>query len=137
MNSEDLMRTVIAAFAQADLAPLMEALHQDVVWKTASRRAGLFSFQGEYKKRAGVIELLSTLARDYTFHHMTPKEIVGGQDSVWGLYDVVLCYDPKGKHRVTDPVYLEMAFHWRLQGGKIIEHRSFFDTAYLAQRQAA
>jgi ketosteroid isomerase-like protein len=138
LNSEDLMRDVTRAFAQSDLAPLLNALHDDVVWKSASRMpGGPFSFQGDYKSRAGVLELLSKLARDYTFHHMTPKEIVGGKDTVWGLFDVGLCFDPKGKRTPSPPVNLEMAFHWRLKDGKIIEHQAFFDTAWLAERQAA
>jgi ketosteroid isomerase-like protein len=137
LNSEDLMRKVTAAFAQSDMQPLLNALHDDVVWKSASRLPGPLSFQGDYRKRAGVLELLATIAHDYTFHHITPKEIVGAADTVWGLFDVALCFDPKGKHRTTKPVQMEMAFHWWLKDGKIIEHQSFFDTAYLAARQAA
>jgi ketosteroid isomerase-like protein len=135
MNSEDLMRRVTAAFAQSDLGPLMNALHDDVVWKSASRHPGPFSFQGDYRNRAGVVEVLSNIAKDYTFHHMTPKEITGGKDVVWGLFDVGLHYDARGKGALGEPVQLEIAIHWRLKDGKIIEHQAFFDTAYLAMRQ--
>ena len=137
MNAEDLMRNITAAFAQSDLAPLMNALHEDVVWKSASRQPGPFSFRGDYKNRAGVLELMSKLARDYTFHRMTPKEIVAGLDTVWGLFDVGLSFDPKGKAKTAQPISLDMAIHWRLKDGKIIEHPTFFDPAYMAARQEA
>ena len=72
MDGETLMRTVTAAFAQSDLGPLLKALHPDVVWKSASRYPdGPFSFKGDYKNRAGVIEVLSNIAKDNTFHTQT------------------------------------------------------------------
>lgn len=137
MNGEELMRKITSAFAQSDLRPLLNALHDDVVWKSASRQPGPFSFRGDYKNRAGVVELMSKVSRDYTFHRMTPKEIVSGKDTVWGLFDVVLSFDPKGKACAPAPISLEMAIHWRLQDGKIIEHQTFFDTAYMAAKQDA
>src|SRR5215469_16691452 len=96
MTGVDLMRTVVAAFAKSNLKPLLDALHEDVVWKSASNLVGLFSFTGQYKNRAGVIELLSNISKDYTFQHMTPREIMEGGDAVWGLFDVGLRYDAKG-----------------------------------------
>jgi ketosteroid isomerase-like protein len=130
------MRTVTAAFAQSDIRPLMNALHDDVVWKSASRMpGGPFSFEGDYRNRAGVIEVLSNIAKDYTFQHMTPKEIIGGKDVVWGLFDVGIRYDAKGKDRAAKTVKLDIAIRWQLKDGKIIEHQAFFDTAYLAAQQ--
>jgi ketosteroid isomerase-like protein len=135
MTGEDLMRTVTGAFAVGDLGPLMSALHPDVVWKSASRQpGGPFSFKGDYRNRAGVVEVLSNIAKDYTFHHMTPKEITGGKDVVWGLFDAGVCYDAKGKGAETQLIQIDIAIRWRLQDGKIIEHQAFLDTAYLAMR---
>ena len=138
MSGESLMRTVVSAFEKSDLGPLLNALHDDVVWKSASRHAGgPFSFEGDYRNRAGVIELLSNIAKDYTFHHMTPKDITAKGDVVWGLFDVGLRYDPKGKTDQPRFVELEIALRWHLKDGKIIEHQAFFDTAWLATRQGA
>jgi ketosteroid isomerase-like protein len=86
MSGETLMRTIVAAFSQSDLQPLLDALHDDVVWKSASKHEGLFSFQGEYRNRAGVREVLSNISKDYTFHHMKPKEVIAFGDVVWGLF---------------------------------------------------
>jgi ketosteroid isomerase-like protein len=132
----ELMRTVVAAFAQSDLQPLLAALHEDIVWKSASKNAGLFSFHGEYRKRAGVLEALANIAKDYTFHHMRPKEILAVGDVVWGYFDVDLSYDAKGKTTEKAPMEMVMVIRWQLKDGKIIEHRSFFDTAYLLMQQS-
>src|SRR5579872_969309 len=130
MNGEELMRSIVAAFAKSDLRPLFNALHEDVVWKTASRHEdGPFSFKGDYTKRAGVIDVLSNISKDYTFQHMKPKEIVASGDTVWGLLDVGVRYDAKGKIAGSATIRLDMAIRWRLKDGMIIEHQAFFDTA--------
>jgi ketosteroid isomerase-like protein len=130
------MRSVVAAFERSDLQPLLNALHEDVVWRSAARDAdGPFSFKGDYKNRTGVLEVLSNISKNYTFQHMTPKEIRASGDVVWGLFDVGLRYDAKGKISGDAPAQLNMAIRWRLQDGKIIEHQAFFDTAHLLRQQ--
>ncbi len=135
MSGEKLMRTIVAAFAQSDLQPLLNALHEDVVWKSATKHEGLFRFHGEYRNRSGVIEVLSNIAKDYTFHYMEPVEIFAVGDVVWGYFDVKLRYDSKGHAAKPKIIKLDMAIRWRLRDDKIIEHRAFFDTAYLLMEQ--
>ena len=134
MDAKQLMRTIASAFAHSDLQPLLNVLHQDIVWKSASNNP-IFSFHGEHKGLTGVREVLANVAKDYTFHALTVKEIVSSGDVVWGLFDAVLSYDPKGKGVVPQLVELEMAIRWRLKDGKIIEHSTFFDTAHLLIQQ--
>lgn len=129
------MRTIVAAFGQSDLRPLMDALHEDVVWRSASRHEGPFSFSGDYRNRAGVLEVLSHISRDYTVHHMKPKDVTASGDVVWGLFDVDLRFDPKGKNANTAIIQLDIAIRWQLKDGKIIEHQAFFDTARLLMLQ--
>ena len=135
MSGEELMRTIVAAFSQSDLQPLLNALHDDVVWKSASKQKGLFSFQGEYRNRSGIMEVLSSISKDYTFRHMEPKEIFAIGDLVWGYFDVELCFDAKGRGTEPKIIQLDMVFRWRLKEDKIIEHRAFFDTAHLWMEQ--
>ena len=135
MSGEDLMRTIVAAFEKSDLRPLLNALHDDVVWKSASRHDGPFSFKGDYRKKAEVLEVLSNISRDYTFHHMTPKDVIASGDVVWGLFDVGLRYDAKGRAAEPRIVQLDIAIRWQLKDGKIIEHQAFFDTAHLMMMQ--
>ena len=135
MDYEKKMRTIMASFGKSDLGPLMEALHPDVVWKSASREPGLFSFQGKYKNRAGVIEVLSNISKNYTFHHIIPKEMTSAGDVVWALCDVKVSYDAKGKGIAPRRIELEMAVRWTFKDGKVIEHLAFLDTAHLALAQ--
>jgi ketosteroid isomerase-like protein len=137
MNGEALMRDIVAAFERAELEPLLSALHPDVVWISASRIPGLLSFHGEYKGRHGVTELLAEVAKDYTFHSLKPRCVTSRGNVVWGLFDVALSYDPKGKRVSENLLRLDMAFRWVLKDGKIIEHQGFFDTAYLLEQQRA
>src|SRR5262249_42735694 len=136
MSGEELMRSVVAAFERSDLRPLVAALHDDVLWKSASREeGGPFSFSGDHRKMAGVISVLSHISKDYTFHRMRPKQIHSSGNVVWGEFDVELRYDAKGRGADSVPVRLEMAIRWRLKDGKIIEHQAFFDTAHLLLQQ--
>lgn len=138
MEPEELMRKVIAGFEKSDLQPLLDALHDDVVWKSASKKPGMFRFGGNYQTKLGVIEALSQISMDYTVQHMWPKEITTCGDVVWGLFDVETAYDPMDPDPMAAStsaqekmIQLEMAIRWRLKDGKIIEHQSFLDTALL------
>lgn len=129
MDGAELMLKVAAGFEKSDLQPLLDAIHEDIVWKTATKHDGLFRFGDEYKNRPGVLDILSKISMDYSFHHLRPKEIVASGDVVWGLFDIGLSFDPKGKCSAPKIINLEMVFRWRLKDGKIIEHQGFWDTA--------
>ncbi len=129
------MRTVVAAFEKSDLRPLLDAIHDDIVWKTASSQDGLFRFSGEYRSRDGIKIVLATLAKVYTFYRMKPKEIISSGDVVWGVFDAGLLFDPKGENEPKRNISLEMAIRWKLKDGKIVEHQAFFDTASLLAQQ--
>jgi ketosteroid isomerase-like protein len=137
MDGAKLMRKVAAGFEKSDLRPLLDAIHEDIVWKTATRHEGLFRIGGEYKNRPGVLDVLSKISMDYTFHHLKPIEILAGGDVVWGHFDAGLSFDPKGKCGPAKTINLEMAIRWRLKDGKIIEHQAFWDTASLLIQQGA
>ncbi|MBC8036360.1 MAG: nuclear transport factor 2 family protein [Rhizobiales bacterium] len=137
MDGADLMRKVVAAFEKSDLQPLFDAVHENIVWKTASQQEGLFRFGGEYKDRSGLLVILANLSKDYTFYRFHPKEIISAGDIVWGHFDVGLFFDPKGAGEAKKHITLEMAVRWRLEDGKIIEHQGFFDTASLLIQQGS
>ncbi len=137
MGAEELMVTVTAAFERSDLRPLLAALDDDIVWKSASRVGGPFSFQGDYLTRSGVVEVLSNISRDYTFQSMKPREVVAKGDVVWGLFDAAVRFDRKGTIDEPRTVALEIAIRWRVRDGKIVEHQAFFDTAHLLLQQGS
>ena len=136
MDGPTLMCKVVAGFENSDMAPLLAAMHDEIVWKSANRYDALFRSKGEYKTRPRVIELLTDIFRNYKFHRFEPKEIVAIGNVVWGHFDVVLSFDPKGTGIVSKHVDLEIAIRWLLREGKIVEHQSFFDTASLLIQQA-
>jgi ketosteroid isomerase-like protein len=136
MDGTSLMCKVVAGFEQSDMGPLLDVLHDEIVWKSAHRYDALFRSKGEYKTRPRVIELLTDIFQNYRFHRFEPKEIVASGDAVWGHFDVELSFDPKRSGIVSKHVDLEVAFRWRLRDGKIIEHQSFFDTASLLIQQS-
>jgi ketosteroid isomerase-like protein len=135
MDGAELMRNVAAGFEKSDLRPLLDAIHDEIVWRTATKHEGLFRIDGEYKNRPGVLDVLSKISVDYTFHHLRPIEILAGGDVVWGHFDVGLSYDPKGKVGAVKNINFEMAIRWRLKDGKIIEHQGFWDTASVLIQQ--
>ena len=136
MNGPTLMCNVVAGFEKSDMAPLLAAMHDEIVWKSAHRYDALFRSTGEYIGRHRVIELLTDLFQNYKFHRFEPKEIVAIGDVVWGRFDVVLSFNPKGWIMVSKHIDLETAIRWRLKEDKIVEHQSFFDTASLLIQQA-
>lgn len=135
MNGPTLMCNVVAGFEKSDMGPLLAAMHDEIVWKSARRYDALFRSSGVYKTRPKVIEVLTDLFQNYQFHRFEPNEIVAIGDVVWGHFDVGLSFGPKGSGIASKNVDLEIAIRWRLQEGKIIEHQSFFDTASLLIQQ--
>jgi ketosteroid isomerase-like protein len=139
MNSAELlMKTVIEAWGNADMRPALEALDENVVWKSASSsEGGVFRFGGTYRGKRSVLSLLSTLSANYFFEHYSAKEIVSKEEVVWGLFDVQGSYRRFEGHDKPDrkQINLEVAFRWRIRDDKILEAQSFFDTAALLVQQ--
>ncbi len=130
-----MMRKIAAAFEKSDLRPLLDAIHEDIVWKSASNEVGLFRFHGEYKARTGVLDVLSQISMDYSFDHMKPLEIIASGDVVWGHFDVGIVYQPMDRRVSPEVINMEMVIRWRLKDDKIIEHQAFFDTASVLVQQ--
>ena len=133
---ETLMRKIAAAFEVGDLRPLMDAIHKDIVWKSGSTQMGLFRFSGVHNERSGVQNVTANIAKKFIFKKFQPREIVGNDDVIWGLFDAEIAYDVE-KNDAPPQVTLEIAVRWRLKDGKIIEHQGFFDTMSLLSQMGA
>lgn len=136
MNAEKFMRDIMAAFAQADLRPLMAALDDNVLWKSANGSGGPAQSQVSYRGRLAAVETLSNMARDYTFMRVTPTEVMATGDIVWGIYEMVVRHNRaplagSGQAGNANAVQFDMAIRWRLKDGKIVEHQAFYHTAAL------
>ena len=88
MTPEALMRKVAKGFEQGDLQPLLDAVDENTIWKAGPLQSdGPLRFGGEYKMRAGVLEITSLLATLYVFQRFEPREIIACEEVVWGLFD--------------------------------------------------
>jgi hypothetical protein len=136
MKPESLMRSVAEAFEKSDLRPLLNAIDDKCVWKSAASVAGMFRFGGQYTGHEGVVEVTSQISTTYWFYSFQPKEIVSMNDIVWGIFEVEGDFrdrqKPSGHAR---PIKFECAIRWRVAGNKIVEHQCFFDTAGLLLQQ--
>lgn len=135
--AEQLMKTLVEAWGQADLGPIRDALDENIVWKSASTfNDGVFCVGGERKGKAEVLALLSRVSINYYFQRYVAKEIVSKGEIVWGLFDAYGNYIPSGGSRpARKPIAFETAFRWRVRNGKILESQTFFDTAALLAQQ--
>jgi len=134
---EQLMKTCMEAWGQADNGPVSAALHDDIVWISANGhwddriRSG-----GIHKGRSLAIAQLSKLSTAYFNTSCVAKEIVSSGEVVWGMFQVTSTYAPVGNPNVVrKPVNWELAMRWRVHNGKIMDAQAFFDTAGLLLQQ--
>ncbi len=135
MTPEELMRAVTRGIANNDLRPLMDAVDDKTVWKSAAAE-GPFRFAGIYRARTGVAEVTSNIFAEYTFERFEPKEIVSSGEIVWGLFDAACRYRPaRNPDAAPKAVRFEVAMRLRVKVDKIVEYQTFFDTASLLRQQ--
>jgi len=136
MHPENLMKTAVEAWGQADHRPITEILDEQVVWKSAATfRDGRFKFGDVYRGRNAVIEHLAVLSTAYFFTRCITREIVSNNDVAWGLFDVTGKYAPQGRSGTDRPLHFECAMRWRFRNGKLVEAQIFFDTVALLAQQ--
>lgn len=128
-RNRELMLKVVAAFRDADLAPLFAALHPEVVWTSHAPRA-FFRFGGAHHGRTGMKEYTALLFSRYHFLRLEPRAITAKGDRVWGLFEAVVKHIPTGRVMTSDVV-----FGWTILDGLIREHHDFFDTAGMLMQQ--
>jgi len=124
MAPEELVRIVGQALESADFEPLLNALSDDIVWKSAATMKGFLRIGGQYTGRQGVEQWKSEFETDYAVRSITPKEVVVKEDVMWGLFWVDLLYRP-----TLAQVCFDCAVRWRLKNEKIVDHQAFIDTA--------
>ena len=132
---ELLIKRVVEAWGQADIGPIRDALHDEVIWKSASTmKSRRFRFGGTYMGRAEVISHLSKLSTAYFFSGYDAKEIVSRGEIVWALFNVRGIYRQPGS-AVPKKIDFETAFRFCVRDQKIIEGQVFFDTLALLAQQ--
>lgn len=127
---QELMRFVFEELARGRNRPLLDAVHDDVIWKLATTRKGYFPFGGEYRGRAGVEQSLAQFSKRFAFRRFEPVEIVSAGEIVWGVFSVLI-------ESIEDPapnpksVTTQIAIRWRISDNRVLEHQAFTDTLSL------
>jgi ketosteroid isomerase-like protein len=136
MTPDELMRTVTKGIASNDIRPLLAAIDDNTVWKSAAGAASPFRFHGEYRSRAGVTDVTSNIFTTYTFLKFDAREIISAGEVAWGLFDVEGLYHPaKDRGVAGKPIRYECALRLHVRNGKILEWQAFFDTLSLLHQQ--
>ena len=130
LSPAELVRRILAAYERADLAPLLDLIDEDIVWKSAFGADSGVRFGGEYRGRAGVLEAVSQLAMSVVFRRFRPREMVSEGEIVWCLVDAEIA-PIRAPHR---GVRRDAAVRCRIHDGRILEIQTFFDTAALRDR---
>ena len=132
MAPEELLAIVAQGLEKGDFQPLLDAISDDIVWKSAATVKGLFPFGGRYMGREGVEAWKSEFESDYAVRSITAREVVSKGDVTWGLFWIDLFYKP-----TRGQVCFECAVRWRLRNERIAEHQAFIDTATVLIREQA
>ena len=133
MTPEALMRRLAKAVENSDLQSLVAAVDEQVVWYVGGRDPGILGLGGSYVSRAGLLEVTARLATRFNFYRFAPKEILAEGEIVWGWFDVAASL----VGRPNQQVQCDVVLRWRVRNGKVLESRSFYDTALVASQLAA
>jgi ketosteroid isomerase-like protein len=129
MTNLALVRRIAQGLATNDMRPLIEALDDNVVWKS-NTLPPYFRFGGEHLRRSGVLDLLAKVSAEYAFHRYDIDEISEIGNDVWAICEVVAHHRPTESH-VTGRIIFHMVF----RDGKLVSYEGFFDTARVLQQQ--
>lgn len=120
-----LVRHILEAYAQADLAPLLDAIHPDVTW-TACGPSPFYGFAGRHAGRAGVLAGMSKIATDYAMDQYRVAELIAEGDVVWMTANVEFTHRKSGT-RMAFP----LVSRWEMKDGQVFSLTEYFDSATL------
>ena len=124
-----LARRIVQGLSTNDMRPLIDALDDDVEWKSNSLPP-YFRFGGQHLNRGGVMDLLAKVSSEYSFTRYEIDEVAEAGDAVWAISDVVAYHRPTGR-----TVSGRFAFRMTFRNGKLLTYEGFFDTAGVLQQQ--
>jgi ketosteroid isomerase-like protein len=126
-----LVQRILAAYAQSDLTPLLEAIHPDIVW-TSSAPSEHYGFAGRHTGRAGTLAGMAKIATDYQLNHYAVSELVAEGDVVWMTAQVDFTH-----RRSSTRLRFPLVSRWHIVEGKIRSLTEYFDSASLLIQQGA
>ncbi|BCW87074.1 hypothetical protein sos41_02000 [Alphaproteobacteria bacterium SO-S41] len=117
-----LITRVFAAFERGDMAPLAEALHDDVVWRHNGQMWAFDFADQDWIGKAAVLKALAMLTDEYPMVGFTAEEMCGEGDALWVLVDARR-RSPKG-----EVMHSQTAHRYRFKDGKIIAFLEILDS---------
>ncbi len=129
LSNKNLMLTVLRAFKEGDVGPLMAALGPNIMWKSNSPPE-YFRFGGQCSGIAEVKARIALIFSQYHFIRFQPVMILTQEDVVLGKFEVEAFHQRSGKTVKTD-----LSIRWTVRHRKIVEHEGFFDTAGVLMQQ--
>ncbi|MBS0470045.1 MAG: nuclear transport factor 2 family protein [Proteobacteria bacterium] len=124
-ENKALIRRILAAYAQADLEPFLEAIGDDFVWTSAAPEV-FYGFGGCHIGRAGALAVMSKIATEYQLATYDVSELVGEGDIVWMTANVVFTHRKSGVRQT-----FKLVSRWQIQDGKVLALTEYFDSATL------
>ncbi|MBI3677750.1 MAG: nuclear transport factor 2 family protein [Proteobacteria bacterium] len=120
---------MMTALGHNDMRPLVDALDENVVWKSNSLPP-YFRFGGEHLKREGAVDLLAKVSSEYSFSRYDVDEIAEIDNQVWAICNVEAFHLPT-KRKVEGRI----AFRVTFRGHKVLTYEGFFDTGAVLHQQ--
>jgi uncharacterized protein len=122
-----LAETLYAAFKRGDIAPIIAAMADDVVW-TVHGRPKDHPALGTTKTPAGVQKFFGIIADMQTATDFSPREFHATGDKVFVLGHYDWTFRKSGKTVSADWVHI-----FTIKGGKVTSFDEFTDTAQFAE----
>ncbi|MBI3491977.1 MAG: nuclear transport factor 2 family protein [Acidobacteria bacterium] len=118
-----VVQDAYAAFGRGDVAALLGAFHDDIIWKPVTGAGKHVPTAGERRGKAAVGEFFKIVAESVKFSRFEPREFVAQGDKVvtLGHYTATT---PKGKTFDSDFVMV-----FTLRNGKVSHFQEFSDSA--------
>jgi ketosteroid isomerase-like protein len=120
--NKDLLRRILIAYGEGDLAPMRAALDPDVVYFSHGPQE-FFRFGGRHEGFGDTIAALSAIASDYAVHRYQIRELIGEGEIVWLTAEV----DATDRRRKTR-LKITLAARWQFKGGRVISVEEYFDS---------
>jgi ketosteroid isomerase-like protein len=122
------LHRIIAAYAIGDMAPMLSALHPDVVW-TSHGPPDQLRFAGRHEGRDNCLAGLSLMAADFALHNYEIVELVAEGDIVWMQARLETSRRTGGPRHIID-----VANRWQFRDGKVMSITEYYDSASMLMR---
>jgi ketosteroid isomerase-like protein len=120
------VQDIYAAFGKGDIASVLAAMDEQIVWKPVMGAASYVPTAGERRGKAAVGEFFRILGDTVAFQEFQPQEFIAQGDTVVALGRYT------GASKAGGPQFSgQWAMVFGFRNGKIVEFREYADTASL------